>query len=54
MDAGEIAPGDVEALTVASAALVDGLMLYSLTWPEGLVSDERLEAAMTRLLQPLS
>ena len=52
IDAGEIAPIDPEALTVALAALVDGLMLYSLIWPEGPVSDERLETAMLHLLQP--
>ena len=52
IDVGEIAPIDPEALTVALAALVDGLMLYSLIWPEGPVSDERLEAAMLHLLQP--
>ena len=52
MDAGEIAPVDPEALTVTLAALVDGLMLYSLIWPEGPVSDERLEAVMLHLLQP--
>ena len=52
IDAGEIAPIDPEALTVALAALVDGLMLYSLIWPEGPVSDERLEAILLLLLQP--
>jgi len=51
MAAGEIVPGDSEALTVAISALLDGLMLYSLVWPEGLVSDERLEAVFLRLLQ---
>lgn len=52
IDAGEIAPADPEALTVALAALVDGLMLYSLIWPDGPISDDRLEAVMLHLLQP--
>ena len=51
IDAGEIAPIDLEALTVVLAALVDGLMLYSLIWPEGPVSDERLEAVLLHLLR---
>ena len=51
MDAGEIADTDPEALTVAIGALFDGLMIGSLVWPEGLVSDERLEAVM-HFLQP--
>lgn len=48
---GEIAPIDPEALTVALAAMIDGLMLYSLVWPEGIVSDERLEAVLLHLLR---
>ena len=52
MDAGEIAPTDPEALTVAIGALFDGLMIASLVWPEALVSDERLEAVMLHFLQP--
>lgn len=54
METGEIAPGDAEALTIAITALMDGLMVYSFAWPEGLVSDERLEAILLRLLQPAS
>ena len=52
MDAGEIAPGDVRALTIAFSALGDGLMLYSLTIPESQLTDEQMEEVLLRLLQP--
>ena len=51
MEAGEIAPGDVEALAVAIAALMDSLILYSVIWPEFVVELERLEDAAFRILQ---
>jgi TetR/AcrR family acrAB operon transcriptional repressor len=54
MELGEIAPGDVEALTLVTAALVDGLMLYMLMWPDAIVPQDRLEVAALRILQPLS
>ena len=53
MELGEIAPGDVEALTLVTGALVDGLMLYMVIWPDAIVPQDRLEEAALRILQPI-